>query len=686
MSEFIPKSMQVVESVEKFRILPSQIKDNASRKGCEWNQTDHENRERTLLKSHVARDDFLNNNILSNLKVNPKQHIAAFMIHKANLPQNRYDVELWIMYLDSGHVKKMNIREPIKDFTWKDNSLIYFSIHEETSIFFTHDIVQNKGEEWLTIPMKISEFTLTRDALFFCSRTTDVEKTNNVLEGTETPFFKESEGIYTNFRNSLYAYRFANKKLKKMTDEQSHINLVAFSETGNHIVFTRSAGDKHETSKADIFVMNVESEILEKVSSDIPLSISDIGFFDEQTVVFAGSDLKTYGRNENHEFYIVDIHTKQQRKILNAFDKSNKGIAVATDARFNQSNRFHIRNNHVFFLTVEGSSTCLYQMNKNGMIDTLSSESGTIDSFDIIEDGILFVGLRGQLLQEIYTLKKGKEEKLTGFNDWLSRDRTVSKPESLNYVNAEGICIDGWVIRPIDYSQFTKYPGILFIHGGPKMVYSDVYYHLMQLLAAHGYFVFFCNPRGSDGKGNQFADIRGNFATYAFADIICFTDKVLERFDNLDENRLGVIGGSYGGYLTNYMIGQTSRFKAAVSEKSFCNLVSSFNTSDIGYGYTSCYLGEITPWNGMKAYIANSPLTYAEQVKTPTLFIHGKNDYRCHYSESLQMYHAISYFGTKAKLCLFEDENHFFESKGKPLTKIKRFNEIITWFDTHLGG
>ncbi len=644
------------------------------------------NQEKGIGKSSVTRDDFLQNHILSNLQINPSQNTAAFMVNKANLLENRYDSELWIMLLDSKCLRQMNTGTGVKGFIWEGNSLIYYVDKGDGSVFYKHHISENRGEILFSIPMKIVDFILTRDALFFSSYTTEVPATEQIQEGTEVPFFKEGKGIASNIKKSLFSYHLTTRTINKVTSENTNVDLFAFDELSNSIALTSCVGDKHAENRADIFLLNLESGNMEKLSSGLPFCISDIGFIDSSTVVFTGSQLIEYGKSENHEIYTVDISSKEQRHISEEFDKSKMGIAVATDSRFNQSNRFQIYNNQLYFLTVEESSTYLYKTDQEGNIQKLSFESGTIDSFAVTDNGVFFVGLRQQQLQEIYSLKSGEEKKLTGMNDWLEDNRIVIKPGAVHCVNEENTEIDGWVLKPSDFNSDIKYPGILFIHGGPKMVYGDVYFHLMQLLAARGYFVFYCNPRGSDGKGNEFADIRGNFATHAYSDLTSFTDTILEKYGNIDESRLGVIGGSYGGYMVNYIISQTSRYQAAVSEKSMCNLISHFNTSDIGYGYSCCYLGGTTPWDNMDEYLRNSPLTHAKKVKTPTLFIHGKDDLRCNYTESLQMYSAISYFGTEAKLCILEEENHFFESRGKPLTKIKRFNEILAWFDRYLNA
>ena len=638
------------------------------------------------MKRNITRDDFLENQVLSNLKMHEKRNMAAFIINKANLKSNDYNDSLWLIYLDSNQLRKLGTEGSVKNYIWKDAFIIYFIIEEDSSIFYKHNIDTNYSEKMFSIPMNVAEFVFSGNKVIFSSRNSIIKRTKNVQEGTELPFYAEGIGVSANYRNSLFSYGISDEKIVKISGDDIHIVSMGADESGNRIAFISSIMDKNIKSESNnIYFIDTKSEKIEIISAENSLSISNIAFIDKETVIFTGSNLKTYGRNENHEFYTIDLNTKKQSKITEGFDKSPSGKSIITDARFGQSSDFHVYDNHLYFLTLEENGAYLNKINKTGKHEKLSFKPGTIDSFAVLKESILFIGLRSQSLHEIYSLRDGKEYKLTNLNDWLIDNRIVMRPEPLSCINIDGTRIDGWVVKPVDFNESKKYPGILCIHGGPRMIYTGAYSHLMQLLASNGYFVFFCNPRGSDGKGNNFSDIRGNFGSYAFYDLMGFTDEVLKKYTNIDANRLGVTGGSYGGYMTNYIISHTTRFSAAVSERGISNAVSMFNTSDIGYAYMSDYIGGIDLWNNMEAYINDSPLTFANRVKTPTLFVHGKNDTRCNYTESLQMFSAIKYFGIESKFCLFEDENHFYETKGKPLNKAKRFDELLKWFDMHLS-
>ena len=157
--------------------------------------------------------------------------------------------------------------------------------------------------------------------------------------------------------------------------------------------------------------------------------------------------------------------------------------------------------------------------------------------------------------------------------------------ETLYFLNTDGVDIDGFVMKPVGYEPGKRYPGILHIHGGPKMVFGPGFHHKMQLWAASGFFVCYCNPRGNCGKGNAFADLQGKYGEVDFRDLMEFTDEVLRRYPEIDADRMGVAGGSYGGFMTNWVIGHTDRFRCAVSQRSIANYVGDYLLSDIGYYY-----------------------------------------------------------------------------------------------------
>lgn len=263
------------------------------------------------------------------------------------------------------------------------------------------------------------------------------------------------------------------------------------------------------------------------------------------------------------------------------------------------------------------------------------------------------------------------------------KNKTLSIPEKLTFKTDNEILIEGWVMKPVGFKQGETYPAILNIHGGPKTAYGEVFFHEMQYWANEGYVVFFCNPRGSDGRGNAFADIRGKYGTIDYEDIMNFTDLVLEKYHFIDRDRLGVTGGSYGGFMTNWIIGHTHRFKAAASQRSISNWISKFGTTDIGYYFVDDQIAA-TPWNNFEKLWEHSPMKYADNVVTPTLFIHSDEDFRCWLPEGIQMFTSLKYHGVESKLCIFKGENHELSRSGKPKNRIRRLEEITKWFDKYL--
>ena len=184
--------------------------------------------------------------------------------------------------------------------------------------------------------------------------------------------------------------------------------------------------------------------------------------------------------------------------------------------------------------------------------------------------------------------------------------------ETLYFLNTDGVDIDGFVMKPVGYEPGKRYPGILHIHGGPKMVFGPGFHHEMQLWAASGFFVCYCNPRGSCGKGNAFADLQGKYGEVDFRDLMEFTDEVLRRYPEIDADRMGVAGGSYGGFMTNWVIGHTDRFRCAVSQRSIANYVGDYLLSDIGYYYV--LTSSLAPFGSIRSVYGRRRL-----LPTPTV-------------------------------------------------------------------
>ena len=389
------------------------------------------------------------------------------------------------------------------------------------------------------------------------------------------------------------------------------------------------------------------------------------------------SEFRKMGGNSNPDFYKFDYETCAITKYADFGEAI--GTTVGTDIR--RGGGFVTKMlGDVLYFTATLFDSCYLMKLADGVISKVIDKEGSVDAFDISSQGELvlsaFWDMKGI---ELYD-KCGKP--LTHFNDKVLKGKYVAFPERCDAVN-EDHDIHGFVLKPKDYDPEKKYPVILDIHGGPKTVYGPVYYHEMQYWVSKGFFVIFCNPTGSDGRGNKFADICGKYGTVDFDDIMCFVDTALEAYPAMDETRLFETGGSYGGFMTNWIVGHTDRFRACATQRSIVNWFSFYGVSDIGLYFTEDQ-NLATPWENPEKLWDRSPMKYLNRCKTPTLVLHSTEDYRCPVDQAYQMYSCLVANGIDAKLVLFKGENHDLSRTGKPKHKVKRLKEITTWFEKYL--
>jgi dipeptidyl aminopeptidase/acylaminoacyl peptidase len=277
----------------------------------------------------------------------------------------------------------------------------------------------------------------------------------------------------------------------------------------------------------------------------------------------------------------------------------------------------------------------------------------------------------------------GELRQLTSFNDALLDELALAAPEYMPYTGADGWPMDGWILKPRDFDAGRKYPLVVEIHGGPNTQYGYGFMHEMQVLAAAGYVVLYTNPRGSLGYGRDFAlAVRGAWAVKDSLDIMAGVDALLQK-GYIDEQRMGVIGGSYGGFMTSWLVGHTDRFKAAVADRSVINRFSFFGSSDIGWDFTDDDM-ETPPWEDPERYMRMSPITYVKQIHTPLLIIHSESDLRCNIEQSEQLFAALKYLDREVLFVRFEGQNHGLSRSGHPKSRLERLRHIKTWFEKHL--
>ena len=276
------------------------------------------------------------------------------------------------------------------------------------------------------------------------------------------------------------------------------------------------------------------------------------------------------------------------------------------------------------------------------------------------------------------------ERRLTSVNASLLTEVALSTPQRFAYRGADDWTIEGWVMPPADFDPGKKYPTILCIHGGPHFAYGESFFHEFQVLTSQGYALVFTNPRGSQGYGQTFTSAtRHDWGGKDYADIMAGLDAALARFAWLDSERLGVQGGSYGGFMTNWIVGHTQRFKAAVTMRSIANCLSQWGTSDMAY-FKGTWEFPGDPWDSPEFYWEHSPIKYVKHITTPLLIEHSENDLRCPISEGEQLFTALKKLGRDVMFVRFPEESHDLSRNGQPQHRLERLRLITDWFVTHL--
>ncbi|MDR1852931.1 MAG: S9 family peptidase [Propionibacteriaceae bacterium] len=256
------------------------------------------------------------------------------------------------------------------------------------------------------------------------------------------------------------------------------------------------------------------------------------------------------------------------------------------------------------------------------------------------------------------------------------REGEVFTAEELVAKSPDGQPVHGWVVLPSSYEEGGKTPTLLMIHGGPFASYGSALFDEAQVYAGAGYAVVMCNPRGSDGYGQAFGQaIVGDTGNLDHKDIIAFLDAALAKFSGLDADRVGVLGGSYGGYMTAWLIGHETRFKAAIVERGYLDLPGMIGPSDIGWGFVTTLHGD-----DPDKIRSQSPLEYVGNVTTPTLVLHSEQDLRCPISQGLRYFTELKRRGQDAELLVFPGETHELSRSGRPLHRKARFDAILDWF------
>ena len=529
----------------------------------------------------------------------------------------------------------------------------------------------------------------------------DMEKDENkkklgtVARHYDRPFYKtDGAGFNPKERIHIWSVNVSNGKAKQLTDHDVFDEYApVISPDGKKILFTSNRTDKPDLKIYEdrFYTMPISGGKFKE------LPVFDKGeqrmasfSLDGKWIAFLGNE----GEGDwwrNTRLWIVPSNGKGKPVCLTEkydLDFSATtindviGALVMTRPTWSNCGRY------IYVQVSRHGSTILKKIDveSHELEDVISTE-GAVGKFCFDKEQEKLVYFHGNLEDPgqifVRDLIKGTEKQLTKTNQQLLRKLDPGETEEIWFKGSDGNKLQGWILKPPGFNPKRKYPAILEIHGGPLVQYGNLFMHEFYYLASKGYVVFYCNPRGGQGYGEKHSKaIDNRWGTKDYEDLMKFTDLVVRK-PYIDKDRIGVTGGSYGGYMTNWIISHTHRFKAAVTQRSVSNLISMWGSSDFNWVFQEPFGGK-PPWENMANFWKQSPMKYIGNVKTPTLVIHSEMDLRCQIEQGEQVFVALQKLGVESEFVRFPNEPHGLSRGGRTDRRIERLNHIVRWFDKYL--
>ncbi len=341
----------------------------------------------------------------------------------------------------------------------------------------------------------------------------------------------------------------------------------------------------------------------------------------------------------------------------------------------------------IVFAAEDHGNVHVYRVSPDGGEPELV-HGGTIvlSGYDVRDGVVVRTGTTSPNLGELYA----GETQLTSIGKDFAEGRELVPPERFTAISKDGSEVEAWIVRPAGLEEGQRYPVLVNIHGGPFTQYGNGFFDEFQVYSGAGYAVVYSNPRGSSGYSEAWGraimgpddELGPGWGSVDVEDVMAVTDTALEQFDFCDPDRVGVMGGSYGGFMTSWIVGHTNRFKAACSERAVNNFVSMYGSSDIGWvfkGYHGAFVHD-----AVDTYLQMSPWTYAKQIETPLLILHSENDLRCNIEQAEQLFTTLRLLKRDVELVRFPAESHELTRSGNPAHRVQRFELLLDWFDRYL--
>jgi dipeptidyl aminopeptidase/acylaminoacyl peptidase len=492
-------------------------------------------------------------------------------------------------------------------------------------------------------------------------------------------------------RRSHVAVVMRSGRIVQLTAGDYNHTQPALSPCRRYLAFASNQSPERDNERrTDIWLMDLDNDTLQRITNHDGIYGLPQFSLDSSRLAFIGHRVEEpYGPTNLDRLWVSDLSTGKLDVLTDEIDREMSG-GCTSDSKYGvpaQRPQWTAEGDDLISLKSDRGNVHIVRPTRTDSSQEIVGGQREVMNFSISSGGtIAFSSSDPGHPAEIFVCDPdgSNERQITNHNEGLLGDVEIQSPIHVPYSAEDGTEIDAWLLEPVDRRPGVKYPLVLEIHGGPHSMYGNTFFHEFQLLAAQGYGVLYTNPRGSTGYGQKFVSAAmGDWGGLDYRDVMSGLDAASQTVDWIDQNRLGVTGGSYGGYLVNWIVTQNDRFAAAITQRSTCNRHNLFGSSDLVWTYTAWEFRGL-PWESTDFYYDRSPISYVEQVTTPTLVMHSENDLRCPIEQSEQWFTALKRLGKTTEFVRFPEESHELSRSGRPDRRIERLRWMLDWFGRHL--
>lgn len=651
----------------------------------------------------ITADDLYNLQMASDSQISPDGGSVVFVKTRLDQEKNDYRSSLYLVSTGGGEEQRLTSTDSQDSHPrWSPDgkSIAFISTRSEKPQIFLLPMRGGEAAQLTELDEGVSGFAWSPDgsSIAVVSKS-ESEKPDSGEDKPESDVVHITSirykangvpGFLDDKRNHIWCVSVPTGDARQITFGDFDDSTPSWTPGGNELVFASDRSDHREYGRdKQIWVVNARGGEPRRVAGDDNDSFSaPVVNPDGTAVAFVGNRDAISGGSKNTRIWRTPLSGDGLECLTDDLDRSTSDSVAADFSGKSNPGLIWIENGNALLTQVSDQGNVhIYRVSGDGSVQPVLGGERRILDFSVAGDKIAFTVTDSLNPADVFIadLDGGNERQLTSINADFLDGVQLSTPESIRVQshNDDRWEVHGWIMRPPGAEANAKYPMVLQIHGGPHGMYGNSFFHEFQTLAAAGYVVVYCNPRGSEGYGEEFCSCtRARWGEADMPDVMAIVDYAIENAP-IDPNRLGVTGGSYGGYLTNWIIGHSDRFAAAITDRCVSDFYSMYGTSDIGFSFLEYEAGG-TPWEQRELYIKHSPITYVEDMHTPLLIVHSEQDYRCPIEQAEQLFISLKRLGRTVEFVRFPNENHELSRSGQPKHRIQRIEFNLDWWQRYL--